>query len=104
MPTSVIPATDSPAFKRLEDGHYIGAGACNPGAILRTMVRHLDADSTLHHHTLCNDPGMRQMLYQLVYLFELEGGKLEDNFSRDYNACRDVSEAARKARLAEKEG
>lgn len=82
--------------RRLADGHYIGNGACNPGAILNTMKRWTDEDSSLRFDVLTNDPAFRQALYQLYFL--TFGGEYK-NFDEDYNACIAAVELLNKEKL-----
>lgn len=93
--TNPIPLPGSPAFKRWEDGYFINQGACNPGAILRTMVRHLDADKSLCGEAVCQDSGLRLMMHQLNHLFNIYGGgTLDDTWDTDNMNCRGVDHAA----------
>lgn len=91
VPVRVLPEAGSPAYARLCDGHYIVSGACNAGAILRTIVRRMDEDPTLRYQALSKDPGVRLMLFQVLHLMstDCEGKSLEDTFSEDYEiACK----------------
>ena len=82
----------SPAFKRAVDGYFAQLGACNPGALARTLVRMMDEDSTLHHAKFNADPGVRMVLHQLAYLTFGGCVDLDPTYTQDYNICRDAYE------------
>lgn len=55
-------------MSRFDDALFAQAGACNPAAVLRSMVRHLDGDRTIDCRT---DPAMRLMLHQVAFLMKI---------------------------------
>jgi hypothetical protein len=83
------PLPDSVTFKRYLDGYY-ATDACNAGAILRSLARHMDADPTLRFERLAQDPAARLMIYQVVLLMFGEQMDMNSTFSMDYQKCRAV--------------
>lgn len=84
---------------RLEEGYCVVSGACNPGAIIRSMARHMDADPQLRFDALLDDPGMRMLTFQLATLMFGDAAtlNLDSRFTQDYEACAAAWEAREQA-------
>lgn len=81
--------------KRLLDAYCAVSGACNPGALIRSMAYHMDADPQLRFGALLADPGMRMLTFQLATLMFGDAAtmNLNSSFTQDYDACAKAWEA-----------
>lgn len=78
------------AYNRFRDAVQIQAGASNPIAVSRALVRAIDAVREENGDTkaICNDPACRMIAHQLAYLLgvpALDAGTGE--YSRVMEVC-----------------
>jgi hypothetical protein len=58
---------------RFKDAIAIQGGACNPRAVARSWLAHMDAmaNQGADTNTLCTDPALRLIAHQLAFLFNV---------------------------------
>jgi len=65
--------------------------ACNPSGVAYALVRHMEAFIRSPEYkgtaSICQDPALRLMVYQLSYLMGMNEGVAFDNFNEAYSAC-----------------
>lgn len=75
--------------KRAIEGYYAQAGACNPGALIRSLKEMMDDDPSLRFDKLKDDPGVRMVVHQLAFLiFDVEPEN--STYSQDYWICNEA--------------
>lgn len=108
MTTPEAFANNADFAKRCEDALFIDAGACNPRAITRTILRTMDAmaEKGADHGVIRNDPAIRLMLHQLAFLCGVDrmcwdGYSLPDSeYSTARVACQTIVAAHKREKAA----
>jgi len=103
MTTPEAFANNADFAKRCEDALFIDAGACNPRAITRTILRTMDAmaEKGADHPTICHDPAIRLMLHHLAFLCGVDAMAMEhERYSIELVACETIVAAHKREKAA----